>query len=213
MVGIVFATREEAEPFLRLASAVVVDVSPVPLYRVSTAIHPDGIAAVSGMGKVAAAMAAVHLVLQQRVNMLVNAGLCGCLTREKNWRVGDLLRVDSAVEGDCDRFGQPETAVGCSAGWFCDLAAARLATCDRPVFASAQRQELAAVADLADMEGAAVARVADRYGIPCALLKGISDCADPTGRQDIARHISSVSEKIARKLVGELKNQATEELR
>jgi len=213
MVGIVFATRQEAEPFLRLASAVSIDDTPVPLYRVSTAIHPECLAAVSGMGKVAAAMTAVHLVLQQRATILVNAGLCGCLTREKNWRVGDLLCVDSAVEGDCDRFGQPETAVGCSAGWFRDLAAARLTTCDRPVFAADQRRELAAVADLVDMEGAAVARVADWYGIPCALLKGISDCADDGGRQEIARHLAGVAETIARKLVGELKNQATEKKR
>jgi len=210
-IGIVFATGQEAKPFLSLASAVSVNDAPWELYSVPPAIHPACIAVVSGMGKVAAAMAAAHLVLQQRVAVLVNAGLCGCLNREANWQVGDLLRIRSAVEGDCDRFGQPEPAAGCPIGWFRDLVAARLVTCDRPVFAVTLRQKLAAVADLADMEGAAIARVADCYGVAWAMLKGISDCADDTGRQDIAHHIDGVSEKIARRLIRELKTQATEE--
>ena len=209
MVGIIYATRQEAESFLSLAAADLIDEAPLPLYRVSQAIHPASLVVISGMGKVAAATAAVHLMLQYQVTMLVNAGLCGCLIRRKDWRVGDLLRIDSAVEGDCDRCGQPETAHRCVSGWFRDLETARLVTCDRPVFAAALRRELAARGDLADMEGAAVARVADCYDIPCALLKGISDCAEETGRQDIARHMASVSETIARKLIAELKQQAT----
>jgi len=211
MVGVVYATRQEAEPFLTRIAAVSIDASPFPLYRVADKIHPGCIAAVSGMGKVAAAMAAAHLVLQYRVDVLVNAGLCGRLTQEKDWSVGDLLRVDSAVEGDCDRFGQPEPSHACAPGWFEALEPARLVTCDRPVFGDTLRKQLAAVADLADMEGAAVARVAHCYGIPCAMLKGISDCADETGRQNISRHIGSVSERIANTLIRELQRKKNQE--
>jgi adenosylhomocysteine nucleosidase len=211
MIGIVFATRREAKPFLGMVAAVPIDDKVLPLFRLPTASHPGCLVAVSGMGKVAATLAAVHLVVAYGVEMLVNAGLCGRLTAEKPWGVGDLLRIDRSVEGDCDRFGLPEPSHGCDAGWFADLDAARLVTCDRPVFEATRRRELVAVADLADMEGAAVARGAHRYGIACAMLKGISDCADGTGRQDIARHLPSVSQKIARRLVGALTLHVTEE--
>ena len=206
-VGIIFATRQEAEPFLSLASAAAIETDPSPIYRVSAALHPACITAVSGMGKVAAATLSAHLILQHGVQVLVNAGLCGCLTREKRWKVGELLRISSAVEGDCDRFGQPESAHDCTPGWFANLEPARLVTCDRPVFNDAPRQRLAAMGDLVDMEGAAVARVAHYFGYDCAMLKGISDCADETGRQDIAAQIGPVAARIAAALAEELRHQ------
>lgn len=156
------------------------------------------------MGKVAAAAAATHLVLVHRASMLVNAGLCGRLIRDHRWTVGDLFRISTAVEGDCDRFGRPEPPVSCDTRWFAQLEPARLVTCDRPVFDAEQRAQLAAVAELADMEGAAVARVAGLLGVGCVMVKGISDAADKNGRQELARNIDWVSERIAQTLVGEL---------
>jgi adenosylhomocysteine nucleosidase len=111
------------------------------------------------------------------------------------------VRVSTAIEGDCDRFGRTEPAVVCDTRWFPELKPARLVTNDRPVFDTAWRKQLAGMADLADMEGAGVARVARLYGIPCAMVKGISDAADETGRQDVARHIDWVSGRIADALV------------
>jgi nucleoside phosphorylase len=61
------------------------------------------------------------------------------------------------------------------------------------------------------MEGAAVARVAQRYRIPCAMLKGISDHANETGRKDVARCIDTVAARIANALVDELALITTEE--
>jgi nucleoside phosphorylase len=59
------------------------------------------------------------------------------------------------------------------------------------------RNRLAGVGELVDMEGAAVARVAMLYGVACAMVKGISDAADETGRQELARNIDRVSGRIA----------------
>jgi adenosylhomocysteine nucleosidase len=105
------------------------------------------------------------------------------------------------VEGDSQRLGEPEPAVVCDAGWFCGLPVRRLVTCDRPVFDARRRAELSLQGDLIDMEGAAVARVAGLYGIPCAMLKGVSDSADTTGRQAIASNIDRVSARIAQTLM------------
>jgi adenosylhomocysteine nucleosidase len=204
MVGIVYATRREADPFLGRIDAESLTSRPFLLFRGRAAGMRPCIAVISGMGKVAAAMAAVHLVLDRRVSFLINAGLCGRLSVNQRWDVGDLLRIGSAVEGDCDRFGRGEAPVDCDRRWFGRLNAARLVTCDRPVFDPAWRAHLAESGELADMEGAAVARVAGLYGIPCAMVKGISDAADESGRRELADNIDRVSARIADALVREL---------
>ena len=204
MVGVIYATRREAAPLLSHMSTIALTAQPFLTYQRNDANCPPCIVVISGMGKVAATAAASHLVLSHRVSVLINAGLCGRLTPDFHWTVGDLFRINTAVEGDCDRFGRPEPPLTCDTRWFARLEPARLVTCDRPVFDLAQRGRLAAVGELADMEGAAVARVAALYGVACAMLKGISDVADETGRQQLARNIDRVSGRIAQTLVGEL---------
>lgn len=210
MVGIVYATRREAEPFLSLASVDALETRPLPLFQTTEDSQVACMVIISGMGKVAATLAAVHLVLGHRISMLINAGLCGRLSKNDGWAIGELLRISSAVEGDCDRFGKNEPAVSCDTSWFKPMASARLVTSDRPIFQTRWRDRLGAIAELADMEGAAVARVAQCYGIPCAMIKGISDGADESGRQDVARHIDRVSALIAEALFNELKNRMTD---
>jgi nucleoside phosphorylase len=210
MVGIVYATRREADPFLVQTAAEGVASRPLLSFRIAGEGRPFCTVVISGMGKVAATLAATHLVLAHRVSVLINAGLCGRLSSQAPWSVGDLLRVSTAVEGDCDRFGWSEPAVDCDVRWFSELQSARLVTHDRPVFDSAWRNQLAGIADLADMEGAGVARVARLYGIPCAMLKGISDAADEAGRQDVANHIDWVSGRVADALCRELAIQTTD---
>lgn len=204
MVGIVYATRREADPFLSRALAEPLGTRPFPMFQTGAPIHAPCIVIISGMGKVAATMAATHLVLAHRVSVLVSAGLCGRLTMDKDRDVGDLFCIRTAVEGDCDRFGRGEPAIACDTRWFCELDPARLVTCDRPVFDVDRRAQLAGIGELADMEGAAVARVARIYDISCAMVKGISDVADETGRTDLARHIDWVSGRIAEALVRDL---------
>jgi len=210
MVGIVYATRREMEPFLSQLSADRLTAQPFLMFRKTGAGHRSFIVMISGMGKVAAAIAATHLVLGHRVSRLVSAGLCGRLTMTNNWSVGDLFRIGSAVEADCDRFGQKERPVACDGEWFSQFKTARLVTQDRPVFDAVRRCQLAGIGDLADMEGAAVARVANLYSIPCAMIKGISDSADENGRQDVAEHIDWVSGRIADALAHELSINPTD---
>lgn len=205
MVGIVFATQREAQPLLTRSAAEAVAGRPFPLFRISLGDSESCLVVVSGMGKVAAAMAGAYLVLEQRVRALISAGLCGRLILDRPRAVGDLFRITHAVEGDCDRFGRSEAQVACDPQWFRQLQGACLVTCDRPVFEMDWRARLAALGDLADMEGAAVARVAGCFGLPCAMVKGISDDADEGGRQAVADNIDWVSARIATALMDELK--------
>ncbi len=204
MMGIVYATRREAAPFLSLMFAEPMTVRPFLIFQSSGESCPPCIVVISGMGKVAATVATTYLVLVHRVSVLVNAGLCGRLALGSRWSVGDLLRISTAVEGDCNRFGHEEQAVACDTRWFGELKSVRLVTNDRPVFDAAWRARLTGIGELADMEGAAVARVARLFGIPCAMIKGISDVADEAGRQDLAGNIDWVSRRIADALANEL---------
>lgn len=204
MVGIVFATHREAKPLLDRSKTVGLTQRPFPLYRTKPGRSTSCLVIISNMGKVAAALAASSLVMRWQVKILINAGLCGRLTPVHDWQVGELFRITHAVEGDCDRLGKPEVPIACDEKWFRHLPKARLVTCDRPVFDVCLRQELAALGDLADMEGAAVARVASCLGVPCAMIKGVSDTADANGRQAVADHIDWVSSQIANALMDEI---------
>ena len=113
MIGIVYATRREADPFLVKSAARPLAERPLTLFRTYGNGSVDSIVAVSGMGKVAAALAATHLVLTFPTAMLINAGICGCLSRIPQWPVGQLFRISQAVEGDCDRMGRREAALAC----------------------------------------------------------------------------------------------------
>jgi nucleoside phosphorylase len=77
-----------------------------------------------------------------------------------------------------------------------DQRAARLVTCDRPVFNDDDRRALSATADLVDMEGAAIARVAAMYQVPWTMIKGITDAAGPQDRASLNANLGTVSEKI-----------------
>ena len=204
MVGIVFATHREARPLLERSNAAALTRNPFALYRIRLDRLASCLVIISNMGKVAATLAASYLVMGRQVKMLISAGLCGRLALAHDWQVGELFRITHAVEGDCDRMGKPEVPVACDEKWFRQLPKARLVTCDRPVFDADLREELATLGDLADMEGAAVARAASCLGIPCAMIKGISDTADGNGRQAVADHIDWVSSRIASNLMDEI---------
>jgi 4-hydroxybenzoate polyprenyltransferase len=78
---------------------------------------------------------------------------------------------------------------------------ARLASVTEPVFGGDPRHRLAAHADIVDMEGHAVAQAARRQGIPCYLLKGVSDLADESGRDHLMQNLARVSEALAQEVV------------
>ena len=195
MIGIVFATRSEADPLLDMIGASVNAVRPFDIFTACGTASRSIKILISGMGKVAAAAAASHLILAHQATTLISAGICGRLTGEA--AVGDCFRIAEAIEGDSERLGRRLPAVACDPSWFRQLPAKRLVTCDRPVFDPHRRADLGRLGELVDMEGAAIARVAGLYGIPCAMLKGVSDGAGAGGRQDLATNLGRVSARIA----------------
>ncbi|MFE5141989.1 nucleosidase [Streptomyces fagopyri] len=136
---------------------------------------------VTGMGKVnAAAALALTLSRGERPGEIVNLGTAGAL-KEGLSGVHEISRV---VQHDFDTallhrisgrvHGAPLT-VGAGRG-------PTLATGDTFVTDSAVRDRLALQADLVDMEGYAVATVAQHLNIPVRLVKFVSDSADEDAR-------------------------------
>ncbi|MFD8421100.1 nucleosidase [Streptomyces sp. NPDC059466] len=133
---------------------------------------------VTGMGKVnAAAALALTLSGGERPAGIVNLGTAGAL---KEGLPGGVHEISRVVQHDLDTallhrisgrvYGAPLT-VGADRG-------PTLATGDTFVTDSAVRERLALEADLVDMEGYAVATVAQHLNIPVRLVKFVSDSAD-----------------------------------
>jgi adenosylhomocysteine nucleosidase len=203
MIGLIFATLTEAGPFLEWSQAVRVSGHPIAVYQVPS--KPQLFITISGMGKVAAAVACHAQIKELKVVEVVNAGVCGALRSGAAFAPGKLFCITSAAEGD---HGLPEKAPRplISDGRFdWDLPAARLITCDQPVFDADKREALSAAGDLVDMEGAAIARVAAMYEVPWTMVKGVTDAAGPMDRKVLQRNLTEVSEKVCRLVWAQLR--------
>lgn len=154
---------------------------------------------VTGVGKVRAAIAVSRLLASGTLPaQIVNVGTAGGLRPgvEGTHEVCRVLQHDYdgeavlAVTGRAD--GPPlDLPVSSSAGLV-------LATGDRFVAGGPQRDRIAEIADLVDMEGYAVASAARAAGVPVRLVKHVSDQAD----EDAGRSWSEGVDACARLLAG-----------
>ncbi len=199
MIGLIFATLTEARPFLALSEAAQVTEKPFRVYQVNGNTGLRVI--ISGMGKVAAAAAAQALILTHNANNLINAGACGALKDSSELTVGQIVQITSAVEGDHHVSGKRPTPFNCRMQHWRELPKARLVTCDRPVFDIQRRNACAKLGEVVDMEGAAIARVAEWYQLPCEMIKGITDAARPTHRDILLENLNRISEQIGNLLL------------
>lgn len=198
MIGIVIASHVEAAPFLALQKWDAIETEPFGIYKGNLGLGiSEAFVVVSGIGKVAAAVATHLLICKYGIKRIFNFGICGALKQADGFVTGAMFTINMAVEGD--RREGPEMAKPerCVTDFFCVLPTAKLVTCDQPVFNARRKEDLLELGDLVDMEGAAIARVANMYGVPCVLIKGISDGAKEGDRNELLKNIDMVSCKLA----------------
>jgi nucleoside phosphorylase len=195
MIAMLFATNREARPFLALVGAEIIESQPFAVYQ--SAAHPRLRIVVSRMGKVAAATACQAMILGHHATHIVNAGACGALRDAPELAVGQMVHITDAVEGDHEVFGKRVAPVACNVSVGAALPPARLVTSDRPVFDAQRRAAYALFGDVVDMEGAAVARVASLYRVPCELIKGITDNAQHLERDTLLANLDMVCDQLA----------------
>ncbi|MGE5255899.1 MAG: hypothetical protein ACM3KE_04470 [Hyphomicrobiales bacterium] len=205
MIGIVFATAAEALPLLELGRFKDLATNPFQLMASPVVAHR---VVISGMGKVSAALATQWLIREHAPSRVVHAGICGALGDPRNFAPGEILRVTLASEGRPGP-GIPAEAVACAGDLWPELRPATLVTVERPVFDDALRAELLPYGELVDMEGAVVARVARLHGVPCSIIKGISDHAGGQDRAILESRLPAVSTDLAEILWKELIRNAS----
>ena len=200
MIGIIIASDLEAPPFLALFNRQKIADQPFPVYKGEVdSSNIEAFIVISGMGKVAAAVATHLLICRYHVTQIFNPGVCGALNDVHGFEPGAIFYVQTAVEGDRQEGPGLLSILSekCASEPFNMLPGARLVTCDQPVFDSKRKNSLSALGDLIDMEGAAVARVANMYACPCVLIKGVTDGAKEGDRSILAQNIKAVSKKLA----------------
>lgn len=194
--GFIFADEMEYKPFHDLAlEQGGLEIKDKPLPAVSLSLGDSRIVAVhSGIGKVNAAIAASLLIYEFQVDALLNAGLSGAISQLKK---GDVVAGESYVECDFDlrvfgyALGQKSDGTYVHEAGDELLAAAQkiegmktgaLGTGDFFLNDSDRKEAYKGEFHINafDMETAAIADVADTYGIPFLSVRKISDDADDT---------------------------------
>ena len=180
-LGVVYAMEKEAAGLLdRLNAEVLEKRAGMALYTL-----PGGhVLCVGGVGKVNAAMAAQMLVDRFGVEGILNAGCAGAL---RDLSVGTVVAARHCVQHDVDTSlaGDPVGLVStvnvvelpCALPSLPGLVPGVVATGDwfGRDFDRARAIVERFGADVCDMEAGAVAQVCLRHGLPCVVLKAVSD--------------------------------------
>ncbi len=185
----------------------------------------DAVLAVCGPGKVNAALCAQSMILHFHPDWVLNLGVAGA--GEQGVSIGDMVIATAAVQHDMDTspIGDPVGLVSkinlveipCDAGLRARLAKAAevlpevrvhqgiIATGDQFINRGDVRAHIHDLfhSKAVEMEGAAVAHACYVHGVPCGVLRSISDQADghsdmdyPTFTQLAAAHSQAVVEAL-----------------
>ena len=196
MISIVLGTRKEARPLLERLDAQKLADEPFETYRFpASGNRPGGVVVISGLGPQLAEKATRYLIIERGATVVVNVGLCGALT--DGVKVAQLFTITEAMDGDLAISGGTPEKHECDNDIWEDLPSARLVSVSEGVFQEDRRSALAAFGDVVDMEGAPLAHLCHLHKVRCYMLKGISDMANHTGKEDIQRNIASVSSQLA----------------
>lgn len=167
----------------------------------------------AGMGKANAASTVQVLASRYGADRLIFSGIAGNMSSEIG--VGDVVIGKEVVYHDAepDMICQSAPFLKEFAGDPALIAAAeeacralgvtsltgKIATGDQFVGDSATKAAIAAkcAPDCVEMEGAAVSQIAARNGIPCVVLRAMSDNADESGREKLVVKKFSIAEYVA----------------
>ena len=177
----------------------------VALEEEATHLHVSEIPVlVTGVGKISAAYALSAVLARQRPARIINVGTAGALHDGLSGThvIGRVIQHDFNNEGvhalTGHQFGEP-----------IDLGPAGPVLGSGDLFVSggeARERLIAACADLVDMEGYAVARVARNFGLPTTLVKQVSDRAEDgaarTWKESLDECAEQLGEWLRREVLG-----------
>ena len=167
----------------------------------------------AGMGKANAAATVQLLITRFGADHIIFSGIAGNMSGEIG--IGDVVVGRTVVYHDAEDSmiaqsapflteypGDPalvEAALAVCAELGVKAIPGRIATGDRFIGDSATKAEIAARVhpDCVEMEGAAVMQIAGRNGVPCVVLRAMSDNADEAGREKLVVQQFSIESYVA----------------
>lgn len=156
----------------------------------------------TGIGKVAAASSVAAALVERRPARVLNIGTAGALRDGLDgvFRIGRVLEHDVDHEALSALIGEP--LIG---EIVLDPAEPTvLATGDAFIQGGTVRAALAARAHLVDMEGFAVARACASAGVPCEIVKVVSDDASEDAAPSWTDRMDDLARTIAQVVAGHL---------
>lgn len=205
-IGIIGAMQAEVEILVAKMEARKEKIIAGSIFYEGRLCNVDAVVVQCGVGKVNAAMCAQIMCSTFGVEYLVNTGVAGALSNELD--IGDILVSVDVIhhDFDCSPVGyEPCHIPGMESRVFeankglmaLAFAAAetvnpghtkmgRVASGDQFIAGKEVKERIIARtgADCTEMEGAAIAQVAHRNGVPFVILRAISDKADDSAEMD-----------------------------
>lgn len=166
----------------------------------------------SGVGEIAAAAATQFLISECKADVIVNFGVVGALTEAM--KTADVCLVEKVVHYDFESTGWMNAPRGVYPGksspWvetskklaaaarrvYPGLPGVACASADKFVDSAAAKTRLRKEfgADICEMEAAGIAMVCERNGVPCLLIKSVSDSLTG-GHKEFEKELARASEK------------------
>lgn len=168
MIGIIFASTEEAAPFV----AEYADGRFDDLEEGTPVQAGEVLVAVTGLGKIKATLGTERLLNQYDLDVLLHAGACTTLTDELD--VGTLVGVSFVLEGDRVDLEAPSYPRMPLEKPLDSSSEGTLVTRDHTSEDAEEKSYWERIADIRDTTGYAIAYVAAQHGTPCHIAKVIT---------------------------------------
>ena len=201
MIGIIGAMQAEVDGLIRAIDHPRTDIAGGFCFTAGYIGESEVVVVRCGVGKVNAALCAQTMILTYHPEAIINTGVAGSLSKKLD--ILDVAVATDAVQHDYDTsgLGEPNGALSingelvtylpCDDGWRQRLLAAaeqvgvrgvpaRIASGDQFISRREDKTRIVSQfeADACEMEGASIAQAAYIAGVPCAILRAISDSTD-----------------------------------
>ena len=201
MIAVVFANEEEANPFLKQYQQGRFS----GLHEGDTVQDNQIIVTVTGPGKIKSTLRTERLLQSDRVKRLIHPGTCLALNEKIG--LGSILAVNQVYEGDRVELSAPTYPRMPLESLFPQYASATLVTQDHSLTQESEQSYWQRIADLSDNTSYAIAYVAATHGIPCNIVKVVTnilsqqtpskDQENPTELEKQAQALTSVLKDLA----------------
>lgn len=201
MIGVVFATAEEAAPFLKRYQHSRLG----ELEEGETTHDGDVLVTITGIGKIKATLRTERLLNQFQLDRLLHVGTCTALNEDL--ATGDLVAVTHVLEGDRIQLSVPSYPRMPLDVPFDNCTEGTLVTHDHGIADDEEYSYWQRIADISDTTGYAIAYVAAQHGTPCHIVKATTGHANQDAG-DFRERLEAACQTIADFVLRELETGA-----